>query len=690
MMVLGGGMAGIAAAWRLSEAGWRERFSSITVVERSFRLGGKGASSRGPHGRIEEHGLHVWLGHYDNAFRLIRDCYAELDRARTDPSCPIRTWRDAFIPANDLGLFDIDSSGWLPWIARFSGNTLLPGDAGSDAGGLFGPDLLVRSALLIRDFYASLRFDAAQRGTVTLAASPHPPRTPRSSPAVRALASTLLAASNQLLQLASHGAQRLAGPAGAAAVDATLAPLLARLAPLIRVDPNARRLHELVDLVRAVLGGMIADQLYDDRQAYDAINHLEFKDWLIRHRVQPTTLQSAIVRGQYDLVFSLEDGDPARPRFAAGWGLFLSAKLWLDYKGSIFWRTRAGMGDVVFAPLYQSLVARGVQFRFMTPVVELVPSRDGSSINSITVGRTIPLAPGVQQYNPLTTVKGLPCFPSEPDWRQLRVLQPGAARHSSSPPSLGAMAEVEELCYGRDFELLVLAMPPAAARRACTRLMDQRSDWRAMVDNIGSVSTHAFQLWLKPAEAALGWAHPGTTMSAFAKPFDTWASVSHVAEFEEWTETEPPRTVAYFCSTLPPEAGTGRDAGDYTHDQAIGFLRRHSSAFWPHATDPDTGDFRWDLLCGQSDALGQERFDTQYWTANTDPSDQYVQSLPGTDRFRMRPDSSGYRNLVLAGDWTDCGINAGCIEAAVVSGLQAGNALLGRSRWERVSGSLLR
>ena len=74
---------------------------------------------------------------------------------------------------------------------------------------------------------------------------------------------------------------------------------------------------------------------------------------------------------------------------------------------------------------------------------------------------------------------------------------------------------------------------------------------------------------------------------------------------------------------------------------------------------------------------------TQHWSVNIDPSDRYVQSLPGTDRYRLRPDESGYDNLVLAGDWTDSGINAGCIEAAVMSGLQAANALLGRSRFYR-------
>ena len=99
-------MAGLTAAWRLSEPGWQDRYESITVYQRGWRLGGKGASSRGRNGRIEEHGLHVWLGSYENAFTLLRECYDELDRGTTDPHCPIQTWDEALIPANDLGAAD--------------------------------------------------------------------------------------------------------------------------------------------------------------------------------------------------------------------------------------------------------------------------------------------------------------------------------------------------------------------------------------------------------------------------------------------------------------------------------------------------------------------------------------------------------------------------------------------------------
>src|SRR6478672_7147059 len=81
VMIVGGGCAGLAAAWQLSKLPGYE----IHVYERSWRLGGKGSSVRDDKGRILEHGLHVWLGFYENAFRMIRECYAEVERTGCGP-----------------------------------------------------------------------------------------------------------------------------------------------------------------------------------------------------------------------------------------------------------------------------------------------------------------------------------------------------------------------------------------------------------------------------------------------------------------------------------------------------------------------------------------------------------------------------------------------------------------------------
>ena len=40
-------------------------------------------------------------------------------------------------------------------------------------------------------------------------------------------------------------------------------------------------------------------------------------------------------------------------------------------------------------------------------------------------------------------------------------------------------------------------------------------------------------------------------------------------------------------------------------------------------------------------------------------------ACPGTTKYRIRPDKTGFTHLFIAGDWTDCGLNFGCVEAAV-------------------------
>src|SRR4029450_2258977 len=101
----------------------------------------------------------------------------------------------------------------------------------------------------------------------------------------------------------------------------------------------------------------------------------------------PETVDSPLVRGMYDLVFAYEGGDPGRPRFAAGLGLFLASKLFFEYQGWVFWKRRAGMGEVVFAPLYAALRARGVRFEFFSRVERLHLAADRRPVAGGGVGR---------------------------------------------------------------------------------------------------------------------------------------------------------------------------------------------------------------------------------------------------------------------------------------------------------------
>jgi len=693
--VLGGGLGGLATAWRLSEPGWRDRFDRIVVYQRGWRLGGKGASSRGVHGRIEEHGLHVWLGFYENAFRLLRECYAELDRPTTDPDAPIRTWRDAIAPAPSVGLEDRHGDDWRHWLGLFAPNDLEPGEPDRRGVPASPVEFALRGLQLVLDVLDSLPETGAAvpAGRVVLTASADPPASP---------SDTLTAGAQLVLRAALLEATRLMyetiGGADHASGDLAVALDRARaeLADALAAEPELQRSWQVISLTIALVRGLAADRVLTDPRGLARLDDEDYLDWIRRHGAATEAVDGGFLRALYDMVIGYEEGDPARPRFGAGTAILLAMKLALEYKGAIFWKMQAGMGDVVFAPLYQALRRRGVDFAFFHRVDGLHLSADRTVVEAISLGRQAWLADGVERYEPLVRVRGLPCFPRAPLTGQLRdaagiEVQPLESHWCTWPD-----AEVKVLRRGVDFDVAVLAIPPPMAGLVCRELVEDRPEWRDMIANVATVATQSFQLWLREPEPALGWPHPGATVSGYVKPFDTWGSMPQLIEAEDWLDDDRPAAIAYFCGALaapwppPADTATGRAyqqrQGARVRARAIEFLDRDLRHLLPGAVG-DHG-FRWELLCGRDGRAGPAAFASQFWTANVDPSDRYVQSLPGTGRYRLRSDESGYDNLFLAGDWTDSGLNAGCIEAAVLSGLQAANAVLGRARRHRVVGYL--
>ena len=156
--IVGGGCAALTAAFELSKPENLGRYE-ITVYQMGWRLGGKGASGRGLANRIEEHGLHLWMGFYENAFRLMRECYAE--RREAFPNCRFSDWRDAFKPAPDVGVADWTADGWSFWLAHFPPGNGAPGDP-REAGPFTVAAYLRQSAMLIGEL---LRSAAAMEST---------------------------------------------------------------------------------------------------------------------------------------------------------------------------------------------------------------------------------------------------------------------------------------------------------------------------------------------------------------------------------------------------------------------------------------------------------------------------------------------------------------------------------------------
>jgi len=677
--ILGGGMAGLATAWRLSEPGWQNRLESITLYQRGWRLGGKGASSRGRHDRIEEHGLHIWLGSYENAFALLRECYDELDRTTTDPDVPIRDWREAMVPADNLGLADPAGDDWLTWQGTFARNDLSPGDPAGTGRAMSVPNFLERAAQLLLDFVDS---NGGPSGLV-LSTSQTPPR-----PESDTVTVLIRAATAALLTVGRSGVTDLSA-------DQVLRDALTAIRGELDYAGRAdqRRGWLLVSMVVAVVRGILADNLVTDPRGFRAIDDEDFGQWILRHGSDPDVLEYPLIRGVYDLVFGYRDGDPDRPSFSAGLMIFLIGAVLFEYKGAIFWKMTAGMGDIVIAPIYQALRNRGVEFEFFHRLDGLHLDARRQAVEAISLGRQTQLADGLRHYEPLLKVKGLPVFPDAPLDGQLAEPVGRQPRLRDLESHFCAHQDVERrvLRRGVDFDQVVLAVSLGMVPTVAAELIADNPDWRDMVDEVKTVATQSFQLWLRPNEPQLGWDSPGVTVSGYQRPFETWASMPQTLWAENWPDTDQPGTVAYFCGSLDAPWPPGRDVDDYlraveaqVHSEAADHVDRHLRLFFPHAFDAD--GFDWNLLAGNDGARGVAALAGQHVSVNIDPSDRYVQSVPGSDRYRLRADESGYDNLVLAGDWTDCGMNAGCIEAAVMSGLQAANALLGRGRFHRIRG----
>jgi uncharacterized protein with NAD-binding domain and iron-sulfur cluster len=51
--------------------------------------------------------------------------------------------------------------------------------------------------------------------------------------------------------------------------------------------------------------------------------------------------------------------------------------------------------------------------------------------------------------------------------------------------------------------------------------------------------------------------------------------------------------------------------------------------------------------------------------------------VAGSSASRPVSAGTGFANLVLAGDWLRTGLDSGCVEAAVMGGMQAARALSG-------------
>jgi uncharacterized protein with NAD-binding domain and iron-sulfur cluster len=763
--IVGGGCAGLSAAWQLSQHSGYE----VHVYERSWKLGGKAASVRDRDGRIKEHGLHVWLGFYENAFRMMRECYAEVERRRSK-SEPLKgplvhgSVEEAFLPEPHVGVAGLGSANvWSGFLPPAKGSPGEPLDEETN------PFTLASYLLRCFDLLKTLMLSVIGSPTEDNPGEPRPDQ--RSSideamdldfsfdatrsPGVlvdriaKFLRTGTLTTAAGLLQAVSilekvlrelNFAPQVADSA-IQLLEAIAAQTRKQLRDLVAVDQKLRWKTEIIDIVMAIAVGLFRDRVLFQKNGLDAINHVDYRNWLMQHGASRTTVDSRFITGIYDLVFAYQDGDKNRPALAAGVALRGALRMFFTYRGSMFWRMRSGMGEAVFAPLY----------KVMLQDTRLLKNRRVTNVSPVKFHFLHTLAAvEIQKVNGLRRVTQL-TFRTEGNPNGLDALGGDALDHAGCWPddarhfatAIDTQATHRRvLDYGADgFDAVIFAVGIDDFLDVCAGGRPGKDpgkndfyeimgpEWVNMGREVQTVATQAAQAWFDNDLDELGWHRGSGLITALNMPFDTWGDMTHTLPAEKaWRKpgrrgdvpTSSARSVAYFCGVLSQQ----------DVDQRRDLLRREASRmldYWAsrlrsaaakgkaaqvrakiRSVNDHIQRLRSEMQANEDAAMDValaakvgENLDTllkdkirsvwpaaftsnltaldheigRHVQANYRGSDRYTLSLPGSIDDRISPLDRTVENMVIAGDWTACGLDVGCVEAAVMSGMLAAHAI---------------
>ncbi len=687
--VLGGGMSAMTAVFEITEQpDWQDKYD-ITVYQLGWRIGGKGASGRNTkyHQRIEEHGLHLWFGFYENSFNLMQRAYGAMN---PPANAAFQSWKDAFKPLNQTILEDYFEGRWENWLIDLPTNGLVPGEAENEPKTPY--DYIAEIMSMLHNLFGF-------HGDTIAASQPNGCL----GYLVGAFVKVMESAEATLLEdMRKHVKQKNADTFEKDSehhnsllnmMDRFIKWIENLIGSAIDHIPLLRRLLQAADFGFAVIRGMIADDVIVE--GFDVINQYEFTEWVLRHGMQESNRGSVVMRATYDFVFGFRNGDASQRDVAAGVMLRGAMRSAFDTRGSVIWKMQAGMGDTVFTPFYKVLKDRGVKFQFFRRVKNLKLSDDKKSVRAIEMARQVDLKG--DEYDPLIPVTGmdgkvLDCWPSEPLYDQIDDKQ--SAKLQAEDIDLEnfytAWEDVgeETLVVGEQFDKVIFGIPIASVKYLCQELIEAEPKWQTMVDHLATVQTQAMQLWCTPTTHDMGWTiSDNPIVNTYVEPVNTWADMSHLLPRETWSPdtNDRPHNVSYFGGVMLENEDLPRDhtfkqkMDEIAKNNMLMFLQDNFGFLVPDAASLDNpSGLDWETLFTEHNLENYLRFDDQYWRANVSPSERYTMSAADTVQYRIRADETGFDNLVITGDWIDNGFNTpGCIESCAISGLQACRAITG-------------
>lgn len=706
--ILGGGVSAMTAACYLTEKdNWQTHYD-ITVYQMGWRLGGKGASGRNAEygQRIEEHGLHVWFGAYVNSFKTLEKVYADLNR----PSgAPLATFGQALKPHSFIALEEKIEQSWKTWGIEFP---IIPGNP---ADGNLDPtfwDLIQLIYYWLKEFTEQMTHlhvqknktatkehdwfshvvDVLKTNTHHIDDDIHATHQMMSSFIEKITHPDRKVTDQQIVEQHIKHQNALSGW-----INWLKQWLEQEFDHLLDEDDNLRHLYIGADLAITSIKGIIEDDVY--QKGFGYLNQWDFREWLTIHGANVKyTVNSAPIRGFYDLVFGYENGDFSKPNLEAGVSMLAMLRIALCYHGGVMWKMQAGMGDVIFAPIYELLKRRGVKFEYFHKVDELIPNQSNDQIEKMLITEQVKLKSA--DYDPFVDVNGLPCWPSKPNYSQIDDTQAALLQnnninlesHWSNWPDVyqshfGQTLPQKTLTLGVDFDQVIFGISVAGLEHICPQLLANDTRLKICSEEIKTVATQAFQVWTDIEYSGLGFGHKPENgeepiLSGFVEPYDTWAAMNQLLCLEDWPKDCEPKNVAYFCSAQPiSEYPPASDHGfpvqctQQAKDNATAYLTNDVYHLWPNVALK--GTFDWSILTDLSTQKGEKRFDSQYWRSNVDPSERYVLSVKNSSQYRLATNGTLYSNLFITGDWISTGVNAGCVEAATMAGMETSRAVCG-------------
>jgi len=683
VLILGGGPAGLASAFALSRTEALRAEFEVTVIEPGWRLGGKCRSGReGPMNRVDQNGTHYLFGAYDNCFGVAREVFAEL---ALQGEQRFGTFQSNFIPRSLLAMKQFFRGEWHDWLVQLPTNGVPPGTSTSTLGlsdflemGLEWSIELISGDGALRELQALGVFPAGQ--------------TPPEHLSKLCLSKLCDYAGTKALELALSLVRLFR--------DANDAALLRCVVWLLRAFREAARLTlakcaaeelcvnrawTLLELGITMMIGAVEDDLFSPA-GYEAVDRYDLREWLANWGCSQETLWSAPLATWYNAIAAYHDGDVRQPNMSAAIGFHALLRLGMTYKGAFAYQMRAEVGDSLIAPMYFVLRARGVRFLFFHRVWDLVPSHDDQRVERIEVERQLTLRSGDPfSYEPLTEINGRLCWPGAP--RESQLAESGdytPALDSFYTPRRGERFFLEQ---GKDFEHVILSFPIQCFEWYCSKLLSAREAWRMMALRVETTESQSVRLALKPDLAGLGWNFGPAVLSGFYQPLATWEDNGQLIPCETWPPNNRPKAIATLFGPLssqspypgPSEFGYPASRQPIVEAAGLQFCQSFAGSLWPGAVDikiPPALDFN--LLVTWDDAgVGEERYLAQALRVNVGPVEAYTRIQQGTLRYRLRVNEAGYFNLSFAGDWTRNGFDLPTVEAAVLSGLQAAQALTG-------------